>query len=593
MGVSVTGNGFSVGVRRHQSRVLQLEVACRSPTISTSSAANTRSRSAATGSTPSIETLQQPAHERGRSRSTARARASRSPTSWSASISGGSCRATRSTTTTTATTSRAYVQDNWTRALEPAAEPRPALGAVPSDPEHLRLGEPLRPVGASTQERTARRIPQAPAGLIFPGRRRAIRTTARPSARSANFAPRVGSSGRPAATARPASARSWGVFLRHAAPVLQHALREQPAVGRADHDLEPAGRLHRSLPRLPRRQPVPGAQHGLAHRGRSRRSASTSNTPLHIEPTPLQQWNVSVQRQVGEWLFAASYLGQPLDSPVESHRAEPGGLRSGRDHRQHATSVACCSCRIPIRVSSTAPSASSTTPAAATTMRLFLQVAAPAEERPQRAHELDAVQVHERSGDDRRSPDRRSSIRTIRTSTIRTARPIDGTSSTSRSSGRTPRFGERRCSSACSATGRSRRSCAGRAATVRRVTTGVDNALHPALRRGSGRVQILDDPYGDGTPNNYLNRAAFTSPAPGTYSTLAPFSIVNPSSLQNDIAVSRTFKLRQSQIRAVPVGESSTCLNHGQLQRAGDGSEQRELRQDPDRRRSRGSCSSA
>ena len=65
------------------------------------------------------------------------------------------------------------------------------------------------------------------------------------------------------------------------------------------------------------------------------------------------------------------------------------------------------------------------------------------------------------------------------------------------------------------------------------MTTGVDNAL--TGMGGQRAVQILDDPYGDGTPGNYLNRAAFTSPASGTYSTLAPFSIVNPSRLQNDL----------------------------------------------------------
>ena len=77
------------------------------------------------------------------------------------------------------------------------------------------------------------------------------------------------------------------------------------------------------------------------------------------------------------------------------------------------------------------------------------------------------------------------------------------------------------------------------------VTTGVDNAL--TGMGGQRAVQILDDPYGDGTPNNYLNRAAFASPAAGTYSTLAPFSIVNPSRLQNDLAVTRTFKRRRRQ----------------------------------------------
>ena len=45
---------------------------------------------------------------------------------------------------------------------------------------------------------------------------------------------------------------------------------------------------------------------------------------------------------------------------------------------------------------------------------------------------------------------------------------------------------------------------------------------------GQRAVQVLDDPYGDGTPDNYLNRDAFTSPDPGTYSTLKPNTIVEP-----------------------------------------------------------------
>jgi hypothetical protein len=59
---------------------------------------------------------------------------------------------------------------------------------------------------------------------------------------------------------------------------------------------------------------------------------------------------------------------------------------------------------------------------------------------------------------------------------------------------------------------------------------------------GQRAVQVLDDPYGDGTPGNYLNRAAFAAPAAGTYSALKPFSIVNPSRLQDDLAITRSFK---------------------------------------------------
>ena len=33
------------------------------------------------------------------------------------------------------------------------------------------------------------------------------------------------------------------------------------------------------------------------------------NTPLDMRPTTLQQWNVTVQRQMGDWLAAVSYLG--------------------------------------------------------------------------------------------------------------------------------------------------------------------------------------------------------------------------------------------------------------------------------------------
>ncbi len=105
---------------------------------------------------------------------------------------------------------------------------------------------------------------------------------------------------------------------------------------------------------------------------------------------------------------------------------------------------------------------------------------------------------------------------------------------------------------------------------MRAITTGVDNAL--TGMGGQRAVQILDDPYGDGTPGNYLNRAAFAAPASGTYSTLAPFSIVNPSRLQNDLAVTRTFKVGASSEPAVPLGDLQRD-QQGELQRAGDGAQ--------------------
>ena len=51
----------------------------------------------------------------------------------------------------------------------------------------------------------------------------------------AQFAPRLGAIWTPGGDDTHEHPRVVGRVLRHAASVLQHALREQPAVGRADH----------------------------------------------------------------------------------------------------------------------------------------------------------------------------------------------------------------------------------------------------------------------------------------------------------------------------------------------------------------------
>ena len=91
------------------------------------------------------------------------------------------------------------------------------------------------------------------------------------------------------------------------------------------------------------------------------------------------------------------------------------------------------------------------------------------------------------------------------------------------------------------------------------VTTGIDNALTGL--GGQRAVQIQDNPYGSGAPDNYLTRAAFTSPAAGSYSSLAPFSIVNPSRLTNDMALTRNVRFAGS--RGVQLRwEIFNVLNH-------------------------------
>ena len=103
--------------------------------------------------------------------------------------------------------------------------------------------------------------PQAPAGLLFPG------DAGFPGSAAMNNkleSVRAARGHRVAAEREDRDARRLGPVLRHAAPVLQHALRQQSAVGRADHADEPGGRLRQSVSELSRRQSVPGAGHRMA-----------------------------------------------------------------------------------------------------------------------------------------------------------------------------------------------------------------------------------------------------------------------------------------------------------------------------------------
>ena len=79
------------------------------------------------------------------------------------------------------------------------------------------------------------------------------------------------------------------------------------------------------------------------------------------------------------------------------------------------------------------------------------------------------------------------------------------------------------------------------------VTTGVDTALSGI--GGQRATQLSNDVYGSGAPADYLNRDAFGSPDPGTYSPVHPNTYYGPSYFQNDLAVTRNFQLAARQIQ--------------------------------------------
>ena len=78
------------------------------------------------------------------------------------------------------------------------------------------------------------------------------------------------------------------------------------------------------------------------------------------------------------------------------------------------------------------------------------------------------------------------------------------------------------------------------------LNTGTDNELNGASSFSFEEPQALvKNPYGSGL--QYLNPAAFTTPALGTYGNVGVYSIHGPSFWEIDTALSRLFRIREQQ----------------------------------------------
>jgi hypothetical protein len=78
------------------------------------------------------------------------------------------------------------------------------------------------------------------------------------------------------------------------------------------------------------------------------------------------------------------------------------------------------------------------------------------------------------------------------------------------------------------------------------ITTGADNALSGI--GGQRAVQLSANVFDPNpTVDHYLSRAAFTVPSTGALSAMRPLSVLNPGSVQLDMALSRNFAVRENQ----------------------------------------------
>ena len=181
--------------------------------------------------------------------------------------------------------------------------------------------------------------PNAPAGVEFPGDP-GFNTNNRPSNTKLNdFAPR--------ARRRLGSQRRWphdhprfmGNVLRDAAHPVRLRILPGSAMGRID---QPAPMCSSAIPGARARTAAPPFPAAIRSRSISNKNfvfpipGNYTTYPLDLQPTYLEQWNLSLQKQIGaNWLLSASYLGNNTvhlwaDAPINAPVFIPGNCAAGQ-----------------------------------------------------------------------------------------------------------------------------------------------------------------------------------------------------------------------------------------------------------------------
>ena len=149
--------------------------------------------------------------------------------------------------------------------------------------------------------------PNAPAGTIFPGDA-GFDTNYRPhNIKWNDFAPRFGLVWDPKGDGRMTVRASWGMFYDMPNSLFYYSYTNNPPWGGGVTLTNPAGGFSDPFKGQPGGNPFPVV---LTKNIAFPTGGAYLNTPLNPKVTYLEQWNLSVQRQIGsDWLASATYLG--------------------------------------------------------------------------------------------------------------------------------------------------------------------------------------------------------------------------------------------------------------------------------------------
>jgi len=381
----------------------------------------------------------------------------------------------------------------------------------------------------------------APAGLIFPGDA-GYPGKATTFNNLKQFAPRLGVIWDPQGNGKMTVRASYGVFFDTPHLFFNTRFANNPPWGAQITLANPAGGFANPYQAYPGGNPFP-ALANISPDSFFPVAGIYVNAPLRIKPMYLQQWNLSVQRQVGEWLFAGTYLGNQSIHLWTGRELNPAvfgpGATLGNTNARRVLNLqnqANGQFYGTIGQIDDGGTASYNGMLLSAQRRLSGNFSALANWTW--SHCISDPATTEITGPTYVDPNNRRADRAHCDSDRRHVVNVSFVA-------RTPKFSNRALgliASGWQLSGIVRRQSGNRSTVV----TGADNALTGLPNQRA--AQILASAYTDArTVDAYLNRAAFAAPAAGSLSALSPFSILNPSSLQIDVGLSRAFNVREGQ----------------------------------------------
>jgi hypothetical protein len=381
----------------------------------------------------------------------------------------------------------------------------------------------------------------APAGLYFPGDP-GFPGHSNVQKRLNQFVPRVGMIWDPAGNGKMTLRASYGVFFDTPQLFFFTRFANNPPWGAQISLTNPPGGFTNPYLGYPGGNPFP-ALNAVSKDMQFPNAGVYVNAPVDMRSAYLQQWNFSVQRQVGDWLLSGTYIGNKATHFWAGTELNPAVFGPG-------ATLANTNARRFFNVLNpvAGPAYSTVGQVDDGGVSKYNGLLLTAQKRLANyfsvlanwtwSHCISDPETTEITGPTYINPINRSADRANCSSDRRHVFNLSPVIST-------PKFSHRVASAL--ATGW-QLSTIVRAQTggYGTVTTGADNALTGiGGQRALQRLESVYDP--NPTVDHYLNRAAFDIPSTGALSTMRPFTIQNPGLFTLDMSLSRAFRIREGQ----------------------------------------------